>query len=159
MTWLISCGKRRKSCFISLFMKNTWFAILKSKLKSVINISPIASEKVFHPIFFYVVKCLGEDEILIINFLWPNICYFGPSRIPVFSQNICIYRISFWKCPFTFTMQCEILSANPEIIMAKQNICVFQVSPPYLGFCPDPKQFIVNLEENIVKYAEKWGKI
>ena len=37
-------------------------------------------------------------------------------------------------------------------------MCVFQVSRPYLGFCHDPKPFIVNVEENIVKYAEKWGK-
>ena len=25
----------------------------------------------------------------------------------------------------------------------KENICVFQVSRPYLGFWPDPKHFIV----------------
>ena len=33
-------------------------------------------------------------------------------------------------------------------------MCVFQVSRPYLGFCPDPKHFIVNFKENLVKYAE-----
>ena len=27
------------------------------------------------------------------------------------------------------------------------------------GFCPNPKHFILNSEENIVKYAEKWGKM
>ena len=27
-----------------------------------------------------------------------------------------------------------------------------------LGFCPDPKYFIVNCEQNIVKYAEKMGE-
>ena len=37
-------------------------------------------------------------------------------------------------------------------------ICVFQVSQPYLGFCPDPKHFIVNCVQNIVKYAETWGE-
>ena len=26
---------------------------------------------------------------------------------------------------------------------------------PYLGFCPDPEHFIVNCEQNIVKYADK----
>ena len=36
---------------------------------------------------------------------------------------------------------------------------MFQVSRPYLGFCPDPKHFIVNCEQNVVKFAEKWGKI
>ena len=41
----------------------------------------------------------------------------------------------------------------------KKNIRVFQVSRPYLGFCPDPKHFIVNCEQNIVKYAEKWWKM
>ena len=30
-------------------------------------------------------------------------------------------------------------------------ICVFQVSRPYLGFCLDPKHFIVNCEQNVVK--------
>ena len=42
---------------------------------------------------------------------------------------------------------------------AKINICVFQVSRPYLGFCPDPKHFIVNCEQNVVKFAGKWGKM
>ena len=37
-------------------------------------------------------------------------------------------------------------------------ICVFQVSRPYLGFCPDPKHFIVNCEQNVVKFAGKLGK-
>ena len=41
----------------------------------------------------------------------------------------------------------------------KTYVCVFQVSRPYLGFCPDPKHFIVSFEENIVKYADKWGEI
>ena len=36
---------------------------------------------------------------------------------------------------------------------------VFQVSRPYLGFCPDPKHFIVNFEENIVTYAGKWWEM
>ena len=35
-------------------------------------------------------------------------------------------------------------------------LCVFQISRPYLGFCPDPKHFIVNFEENTVKYAENF---
>ena len=34
-------------------------------------------------------------------------------------------------------------------------MCVFQVSRPYLCFCPDPKHFIVNSEQNVVKFAEK----
>ena len=38
-------------------------------------------------------------------------------------------------------------------------ICVFQVSRSYLGFCPDPKHFIVNCEQNVVKFAGKWGKM
>ena len=41
----------------------------------------------------------------------------------------------------------------------KKIICVFQVSRPYLGFCPDPKHFIVNCEQNIVKYARKCAKM
>ena len=35
---------------------------------------------------------------------------------------------------------------------------MFQVSRPYLGFCPDPKHFIVNCEQNTVKFAEKNGR-
>ena len=33
---------------------------------------------------------------------------------------------------------------------------MFHVSGPYLytGICPDPKHFIVNFEQNIVKYTE-----
>ena len=36
---------------------------------------------------------------------------------------------------------------------------MFQVSPPHLGFYSDPKHFIVNCEQNVVKFAEKWGKM
>ena len=36
-----------------------------------------------------------------------------------------------------------------------KNSCVFQVSQSYLGFRPNPKHFIVNCEQNIVKFAEK----
>ena len=41
----------------------------------------------------------------------------------------------------------------------RPKIYVFQGSQPYLGFCPDPKHFIVNFVENTVKNAEKSGKI
>ena len=41
-------------------------------------------------------------------------------------------------------------------------VCVFQVSRPYLGFCPDPKHFIVqngqsksNMVENSAKYGSE----
>ena len=56
-------------------MTNRWFAILKSNLKSVFNISPVASDNFSTPIFFYFVNSflrVGGDENLIINFLWPN---------------------------------------------------------------------------------------
>ena len=39
-----------------------------------------------------------------------------------------------------------------------QTICVFQVSRPCLGFCPNPKHFIENCEQSVVKSAGKWGK-
>ena len=39
----------------------------------------------------------------------------------------------------------------------QKNICMFQVSLPYLGFCPDPKHFIVNCEQS-VKFAKKIGE-
>ena len=41
----------------------------------------------------------------------------------------------------------------------KTIICVFQVSRPYLGFYPDLKHFIVNCEQNVVKFAGKWENI
>ena len=46
------------------------------------------------------------------------------------------------------------------MIRPTKNICVFQVSRPYLSFCPDTKHFIVKHEQNIVKYmyGEKCGK-
>ena len=44
-------------------------------------------------------------------------------------------------------------------IRPPKNVCVFQVSRPYLGFCPNPKHFIVNSEEITVKNAEKSGKL
>ena len=43
--------------------------------------------------------------------------------------------------------------------MPQKYICVFQVSRPYLGFCPAPIHFIVKLEQNIVKYVEKWWEM
>ena len=46
-----------------------------------------------------------------------------------------------------------------KISLGQKNICVFQVSRPYLGFCPDPKHFIVNWEQNVIKFAGKWGKM
>ena len=42
-----------------------------------------------------------------------------------------------------------------SLVRPNKNICVFQVSRPYLGFCPDPKHFIVNCEQNVVKFAGK----
>ena len=41
----------------------------------------------------------------------------------------------------------------------KKYMCVFQVSRSYLGFCPDPKHFIVKCEQNIGKYAGKRRKM
>ena len=58
--------------------------------------------------------------------------------------------------------QSKVCSLQVKIIHSlrpKKNICVFQVSRPYLGFCPDSKHFIVNCEQNVVKFAGKWGKM
>ena len=40
----------------------------------------------------------------------------------------------------------------------KEYVCVSGF-PTYQGFCPDPKHFIMNCEQNVVKFAGKWGKI
>ena len=54
----------------------------------------------------------------------------------------------------------EITRIIPKLsLRPKENICVFQVSRPYLGFCPDPKHFIVSCEQNVIKFAGKWGKM
>ena len=47
------------------------------------------------------------------------------------------------------------LKSPVKTVRPKKNLCVFQVFRPYLGFCPDPKHFIVNCEQNVVKFAEK----
>ena len=44
-----------------------------------------------------------------------------------------------------------------NIIRPKKNICVFQVSRPYLGFWPDPKHFIV-LKKNCIQNKKKKKK-
>ena len=49
--------------------------------------------------------------------------------------------------------------ADGVFILKPKQLYVFQVSRPYLGFCSDPKHFIVNFEENVVKCAEKWGEM
>ena len=52
-------------------MTNKWFAILKSNLKSVFNINPVASENFFHPNFFVFCNFFlgpGGDENTV-NFL------------------------------------------------------------------------------------------
>ena len=56
----------------------------------------------------------------------------------------------------------KILASKPvinTIFKAKKNICVFQVSRLYLGFCPDPIHFIVDCEQNVVKFAGKCRKM
>ena len=50
------------------------------------------------------------------------------------------------------------LGAKRRIIRPKKYICVFQVSRPYLGFGADSKHFIVNCEQNVVKFAGKMGE-
>ena len=40
----------------------------------------------------------------------------------------------------------------------KKNICAFQVSQPYLDFCPNPKHFIVNLSKMLSDLLKNGGK-
>ena len=59
---------------------------------------------------------------------------------------------------FSQAMQMILKIQKPKAIpplLGKKNTCVFQVSQPYLGFCPDPNHFIVNFEENTVKMLKK----
>ena len=58
-------------------------------------------------------------------------------------------------CPYTkLDSTGVIFSLRP-----KKYVCVFQVSRPYLGFCTDSEHFIVNCEQNVVKFAGNWGKM
>ena len=58
--------------------------------------------------------------------------------------------------PFAATLVTCVFQLKPK---KKIYICVFQVSQPYLCFCPDPKHFIVDCEQNVVRFAENGGKI
>ena len=59
------------------------------------------------------------------------------------------------KCYMKFYMKLVIMY---DTLGQKKNVCVFQVSRPYLVFCPDPKHFIVNCEQNVVKLRKKGEK-
>ena len=61
-----------------------------------------------------------------------------------FFNNYDIFLLIFCFC---FT-DCKVKKKTKKM-------CVFQISQPYLGFCSDPKHFIVKYEQNIVRYAEK----
>ena len=48
---------------------------------------------------------------------------------------------------------------SPEtLVFRPRNMFLFQVSWPYLGFCPNPKHFVVQYEQNLVKYGENFVK-
>ena len=48
----------------------------------------------------------------------------------------------------------KIFDCHKTILAKAKKQYKFHVSRHYLGFCPDPKHFIV---QNIVEYGEKWG--
>ena len=75
------------------------------------------------------------------------------ARIFVYLRENSTYSFETMHGHFAF---CALILG---VIRPKKYIYVFQVSRPYLGFCPDPKHFIVNCEQNVVKFAGKWGKI
>ena len=62
-----------------------------------------------------------------------------------------IFYISFKVCILSMT---DYLTLGEK----KKKKYVFQVSWPCLGFCPDPKLFIVNFKENS-PICWKWGKM
>ena len=79
---------------------------------------------------------------------WMRSILYGKTILFKFSDN---YRTSFGVYIYGIFIV-DRSKAN------KKYMCV-QVSRPYLGFCPDPKHFIVNCERNVVKCAGKWGKM
>ena len=48
--------------------------------------------------------------------------------------------------------------ATPWSEVGSANRSATRTLQPYLGFCSDPKYFIVNCKQNVVKSAGKWGK-
>ena len=74
-------------------------------------------------------------------------CAFRDQPVGAFSQ------MSDDSCLSSNEPAHEILVLRP-----KRHLCMFQVSRPYLGFCPDPKHFIANFKQNSVKYAENGRK-
>ena len=64
-------------------------------------------------------------------------------RVHIFLANLSVMQVRH--------LQTRLIISS----LGQKHICVFQVSRPYLGFCPDPKHFIVNCGQNIVKFAEK----
>ena len=61
---------------------------------------------------------------------------------------------------FSQAMQMILKMQKPKAIPPPlgKKYMYFQVSQPYLGFCPDPKHFIVNFGENTVKMLKNQGK-
>ena len=48
----------------------------------------------------------------------------------------------------TYNRVCLFVSLHfSSVSLGGKKTCVFQVSRPYLGFCPDPKHFIVKTEQ------------
>ena len=71
------------------------------------------------------------------------------SSFPIWSlgQDVAFDCFGFWSLPIHILY-----------IHKAKKICVFQVSRPYLGFCPDPKHFIVSCKHNIFEYGKNGGK-
>ena len=64
-----------------------------------------------------------------------------------------IKRIYLFSKEYQLTGNFKAKTSEPtKSVRQKRNICVFLVSRPYLGFCFDSKHFIVNCEQNIVKF-------
>ena len=83
------------------------------------------------------------------NIILENLLQFVRNKLLCYLKWLILYwlkRIGL-KLPNYFTLR------------PKKIICVFLVSRPYLGFCSDPKHFIVNCKQNIVKFDEKWKKM
>ena len=69
------------------------------------------------------------------------------------------FRNSVQLCTRLVIAEIENLRTRHEsLVKPKKQMCV-QVFRPYLSFYPDPKHFIVNCEQNIVKDAEKLGEM
>ena len=78
----------------------------------------------------------------------------GPAKAPLYKR----LQKSMFIVTLRSNIRFKVDGYETPATLGKKNICVFQVSRPYLGFCPDPKYFILKREHNLLNVLENGGK-